>query len=130
MKTVQEHVEMLRAVVVMALADGKITAGEKGLLKSLASRVGIGQASLDAVIDRAKNDPSARDDLFHRGIDNAETALELLVGAARLDGEISDEERELLVHLMDRLKVPTDRFSEIYRRGIERADGLRRSRAT
>jgi tellurite resistance protein len=120
---------MLRAVVVMALADGEISPGEKGLLKGLADRVGIGQASLDAVIDRARNEPSMRDDLFHRGVENAETALELLVGAARLDGEITDEERELLVHLMARLNVPTERFSEIYRRGIERADGLRRARS-
>jgi len=128
MKSVAEHVEILRAAVVLAVADGKITSSEQGLLRGLAGRVGIGNASLDALIERAQMDATLRDELFQRSMSDPNLTFELLAAAARLDGEISQEERELLIHMMDKLKIPTAQFSEIYRRGVDRADNLRKAK--
>jgi uncharacterized tellurite resistance protein B-like protein len=57
-----------------------------------------------------------------------ELAMELLVGAARIDGEVSEEERAVLVRVMETLDIPLARFSEIYQRGIQRADALRKAK--
>ena len=123
-----DQVELLQAVIALAAADGTISASERGVLTSLAVRAGVGKASLDAMVERALNDASVRDDLFRRTRSEAERALELLVAMARLDGEITEEERELLVHVTGALNIPTERFADIYRRGVERADALRQSR--
>ena len=123
-----EQVELLQAVIVLAAADGMISSSERGMLTSLAGRVGVGQASLDAMIERALNDTSVRDELFHRTRSQAEKAMELLVAVARLDGEVTEEEREVLVHIMQVLNLPMERFAEIYQRGVERADALRKAR--
>ncbi len=126
--SISEQLEILRGLVVLTAADGRITAGERGILEKLASRVGVGSASLQAMIERASGDISMRDDLFHRTMSNPEQVMELLVATARIDGEISEEERELLVHMMGKLNISTDRFSDVYQRGIARADTLRDQR--
>lgn len=58
----------------------------------------------------------------------ARTALELLVAQARIDGQISDEERSLLVRIAGSLKITGEDFSAVYEAGIRRADEIRRSR--
>ena len=128
MKSNLEQVELLQAVIVLAAADGMISSSERGMLTSLAARVGVGKASLDAMIERALNDNSVRDELFHRTRSEEERAMELLVAVARLDGEVTEEEREVLVHIMQVLNIPTERFADIYQRGVERADELRKAR--
>jgi tellurite resistance protein len=128
MQTLPEQLEILKAAIVVAVADGQIIASERGLLNAIAARAGVGKASLDAMIERARTDPNMRDELFRRSTSDPELTLELLVAAARLDGEIDQEERAVLVRLMDPLKIPVHRFSEIYQRGLQRADALRKAR--
>ena len=103
MKSVHEQVDLLRAAIVLAVADGVIASSERGLLTALAGRIGVGQASLDALIDQAKNDQSFRDELFEYIVSDPDLTMELLVAAARLDGEVTLEEREMLVLFMDKL---------------------------
>ena len=128
MKTLHEQIELMRAVVALAAADGKITRSEMGLLTSLATRIGIGEVSLNALIEQAMEQPEKRDELFGYAMSDPELAMELLVGAARIDGEIADAERELLSDIMSMLEIPVDKFGEIYQRGIQRADELRNAR--
>ena len=60
--------------------------------------------------------------------ERARVALELLVAQARIDGDICDEERSLLVRIATTLNLSTDEFQGIYEAGIARADALRQSR--
>lgn len=121
-----EQAELLKAVLALAAADGKITRSERGVYEALARRIGVGTVSLNAMVERACREPSAREELFGVGMSDPEHALELLVATARIDGEISEEERELLVHIASALGIEIDRFADVYKSGIARADTLRK----
>ena len=58
----------------------------------------------------------------------ARVALELLVAEARIDGEIHDDERRVLVEIAGRLGIKGDDFMTVYEAGIERADAIRKGR--
>jgi tellurite resistance protein len=123
-----EKLELLRAAVAVAAADGEILRCEKGVLEGLAARVGVGRASFEAMVSAAVGGERPVPDVLIRSPEKARIALELLVAQARLDGEISDEERELLFHLATRLGITGDDFQTVYQAGLTRADRLRQSR--
>lgn len=125
MNLAREQAEMLRAAIALAVADGVIAPSERGLLRSLARRIGVAADTLDKMIARASSDPSTRERLFQVASADPHLTLELLVAAARIDGEIHDEEQAALTQLAERLDVPVSEFDEIYARGIARADKLR-----
>ena len=79
---------------------------------------------LSAAVGGEKREP----DLVIRSPHQARLALELLVAEARLDGDITCEERELLFHLATRLGIEGDVFQTVYEAGLARADRLRKSR--
>lgn len=123
-----ERLELLRAALAVAAADGEIVGCERGVLEGLAARVGVGRASFEAMLAAAVRGEKPVPNLLIRSPDKARIALELLVAEARLDGEITDEERELLVHLATRLGITGDDFQTVYQAGLARADRLRQSR--
>lgn len=123
-----EYADTLRAIAVLAAADGRISSSERGLLMTIASRFGVSSQSVDRLIQQAKEQPSIHDRLFQFAHANPEMTLELLVAAARLDGEIADPERELLGHFAERLEIPVEQFEEIFLRGVKRADALRQAK--
>lgn len=126
--TPREQADVLRAVVGLAVADRYIAPSEGGLLTTLASRFGVTQATLDRLIEQARSDPDFQAGALQCAHGNPESTLELLVAAARLDGEVADEERMLLERFGRQLDVSAERFSRIYLRGVKRADELRRQR--
>ncbi len=113
-----ESFELLKAVIALAISDGRISGREKGLIKALAGKAGVGGASLDAMIGQASQDTSARQALFDRAMKNPEQAMQLMVAAANVDGHISEEERELLVEVSTILGVSARRFGEIFQTGL------------
>ncbi len=123
-----EKLALLRAAVAVAAADGEILRCERGVLEGLAARVGVGRASFEAMLSAAVRGEKRAPDLLIRSPDEARLALELLVAEARLDGEISNAERELLFHLATRLGITGDAFQTVYQAGLARADRLRQSR--
>ncbi len=124
----REEAGLLRAVVALAVADGAISRSERGVLANLAQRVGISRRTLTTMVGRARRDPAARDELFRRAASDPALTLEMLVAVAQIDGSIHVEERRLLEIMMEKLDVPFSQFDEIYQRGVERADALRRRR--
>jgi tellurite resistance protein len=120
-----EDVELLKAAMSLAIADGQVTRGEWGIIERLAARAGVGRVSLDAMLARAESDPTAKDELFTSVRAKGPRALKLLVATARLDGEISPEERELLVEIAGRLDITGAQFDEVYSAGIAAADAKR-----
>ncbi len=122
-----ENVELLRAAIAMAVADGKILRSEMGVVEGLAHRAGVGPATIEAMFEAAANDETFADNLLLQPKDRAMKAVELLVGLARIDGQISDEERELIVRIAGSIDVVGDEFRQAYEAGIKRADNLRKA---
>jgi tellurite resistance protein len=124
----REQLDLLKAALAVAYADGKLTRSEKGVIEGLAAHVGIGRSSLEAMMEEAGRDDFIADRIFIRSRPQAEQALKLLVAQARIDGEISDEERSLLVRVATSLGITGDDFQRVYEAGIARADQIRKSR--
>lgn len=122
-----DDLELLRAAMAVAMADGELRRSEKGVLQGLAARVGVGKVSFDAMLEAAGRDDSVADNILIRSKEKARRALELLVAQARIDGEIDQRERDILVRLAVALDLGGDEFQAIYEAGIERADRIRKS---
>jgi len=123
-----ENAELLRAAIAMAVADGKISRSEMGVVEGLAQRAGVGAVTIEAMFDAAAKDETFADKLLLQPKDRAVKAVELLVGLARIDGEISSEEHELVIRIAASLGIVDDEFHQVYEAGIKRADDLRKAR--
>jgi tellurite resistance protein len=123
-----EELELLNAVLALAMIDGTLSRSEMGIIEGLAVRVGVGQVSLEAMIGRARREPDVHENLRMQSTKRARKAMALMVAQARIDGEISDQERELLVKIAQQLGIETDEFGQIYADGVAQADELRRRR--
>ena len=123
-----EQMDLLKAALAVAMADGVLTRSEKGVVEGLAAKIGVGKASLEAMLDAAKEDKSIADSILIKDKVKAHTAFELLVAQARIDGDISSQERELLVRVAKSLNIADEDFPVIYTAGLNRADQLRTSR--
>lgn len=130
-----EELDLLKAAIAVAVADGKLQRSEKGVVAGLAARCGVGQASLKAMYESAATGADAIDSMVFRSKDAARTAFELLVAQAHIDGEISPEEDEVLVRVAAKLGIAGDRFGiggdefrSLYQRGVQRAEAIRQSR--
>lgn len=124
----RESLELLQAALAMAVVDGKISGHERALLKALAGKAGVGDASLNAMIDLAKKEPAKHDELFATAIKEPEKAMQLLVASANLDGHISEEERNMLVDISIALGISANRFGEIFQAGMASAKRVVRSK--
>ena len=125
-----EDLELLRAAMAVALADGELRRSEMGVIKGLAARTGIGRISFDAMLGAAESDPSFADKILIHSPDKARQAVEILVAEAGLDGEISPRERAVIQHIARQLKITDEELGELYEAGVRRADALRKHRAT
>jgi len=121
-----DSLELLKAVIALAAADGSVTKTEQAVIKALAQKAGVAGASLDAMIERAAVDGAARQQLFEQAVRKPERAMELLVAAANIDGHVSEPERHLLVDISCTLGVPARRFKEIFQSGMAASDRVKR----
>ncbi len=125
-----EKMDLFKAALALAVADGEVKRAELGVVKGLADRLGIGQTTFETMLKFAEYGDSIADMILIKDQAKAHTSFELLVALARLDGEISVEERALLVRIAKTLKIDDADFPVIYQAGISRADQLRKSRQT
>lgn len=123
-----EDLELLKAALAVAMADGELRRSEKGVVEGLALRVGVGRVSFEAMLEAAERDDSIADNILIGSPARARAAFELLVAQARIDGEITTEERSVLVRIASSLRITGDDFQAIYEAGVKRADDIRRSR--
>lgn len=123
-----EDMELLRAAMAVAVADGELRRSEMGVLKGLAERVGVGRVSFEAMIGAAESGALLPENVLISDPAKAKVALELLVAQARMDGEISEHEREILVRIASALRINGQAFADIYESGIKKADQLRKRR--
>ncbi len=124
----REQRELFQALLAVAGADGTITRAERGLLETLAERVGVGRISLNAMIERATREQGFKNNRSLHKVHDPLKAMKLLVAAARIDGEISEEERQLLVHIAGIWDIADEDFVEVFKAGLTTADRLRGER--
>ena len=122
----QSDLEVLQAVLAVAGADGQFARSEKGVYEGLARRIGADATTVWTMMNKARTDPDLRDKLFTTKVGDPRKAMKLLVATARIDGDISDQERELLVDISTRLGIDASEFGALYREGLAAADEIRR----
>jgi uncharacterized tellurite resistance protein B-like protein len=122
-----EDLELLKATIAVAVADGELRSSELGVVVVLAKRAGIGQASFDAMVQAAQTDTSFAHNIVVPPA-RARQAIVLLATQARIDGEVSPEERRVIVRIATCLGIAGDDFRAAYEEGIKRADTIRAAR--
>jgi tellurite resistance protein len=121
------QVEVLRAACCLAASDGTIAEREMALLRKIAEQPGVGAASLNAMIERAKSDPGYFQKQFEVMKADPEPAMLTLFGVAICDGELSDDERVVLRYFADKLELSEARFEKLLASAVEL---LRRRRSS
>ena len=107
-----QRVEILRASCCIASADGDTSETERLQLEKLAQELGVGDASLQAMIDRAQSDPEFYKVQF--GVLRAEPvkSLDTLLETLVANGEIKESELTVLQGLADRLGIDETTFQQ------------------
>lgn len=108
-----EQVEVLRAACCVAGADGNATDEERQLLANLASKSGVGAASLNAMIERATSDQKFCEEQFRILKTEPQETMAILLQVAMADGAIQDVEVASLKALASRLNVSDDIFEAL-----------------
>ena len=108
-----DELEILKAACCVAGLDGEISEHEKQALKVLVKRVGVGQASFEAMMDVAIED----DDYFKKQLDllmgDVDQTIKMLFQIAVADGQLGTNERIVLNYFADKLEMPPERFDQI-----------------
>lgn len=110
--TPAEKVALLRAACCVAGIDKEISAPEEAVIRRLASDVGVGAASLQAMMDRATSDQEFYKEQFN-AFSNPQQTMAGLLEVAVVDGQVSDAEVGVLSELASRLDVDPSVFQEL-----------------
>ena len=108
-----EQVEVLRAACCIAGADGEVSQQESAILQQLADQAGVGDASLQAMVDRATSDRNFCDEQFRILKTDARETTTILLQTAVSDGKIGETEAESLKLFAKRLGVTQEIFDEL-----------------
>jgi tellurite resistance protein len=111
--TPMQRVDVLRAACCVACSDGEIATSELGVVQRLAKEVGVGKASLAAMIDRSTRDENFHKEQFKILKENPQQCLATVLEVAMADGVVTDVEMAVLQSLADNLNVPTEVFNEL-----------------
>ncbi len=119
-----QRVEILRASCCIASADGETTDAERTQLEKLAKTMGVGDASLQAMINRAQTDPAFYKMQF--GLLRAEPlkTMEILMETVLANGEIKESEFGVLKGLAERLGIGESDFREQIRLAMDRRNAV------
>lgn len=108
-----KEVEVLRAACCLAGIDGEICQREHPLLARLARAAGVGQASMDAMVERALGDASFFQEQFNILKADAEETMKTLFRIAIADGVLARSERVVLQHFAGKLDMSEARYEEL-----------------
>ncbi len=111
--TPTQQVELLRACCCIAAADGETSDEEVELLKKIARRFGgVGRASLEAMISRAESDPDFHRQQFDILRASPLECLDVLLQITVANGQIKENEFEILKSLAGKLAISEDDFQQ------------------
>ncbi len=107
-----KKVEVLRAACCVAGIDGDVTTEERKIIDMLAADVGVGQASVDAMVERAKEDQGFYKEQFRVLKSDPKETLQLLFSLAISDGRLGNREKQVIWRLAKRLDVDQASFQQ------------------
>ena len=110
MTDAMRQVEMLRAACCVAGVDGHASDAEQQILKRLAKEVGVGAASLSAMIELAETDEQYYTQQFRVLKADPQETMQLLFRISLADGSLRKDEALVLKRLSQRLEVPSEQF--------------------
>jgi uncharacterized tellurite resistance protein B-like protein len=113
MMTPAQRIDLLRAACCIANADGTASESEMVLVQKLIKEVGVGRASVDAMMARAKIDPTFCEDQFKILKSDPSESMLVLLQVAMADGKLTEEEIRVLQSLANNLEVPADVFDKL-----------------
>ena len=116
-------VEVLRAACCVAGVDGTVSDEERKVLAKLAGEIGVGQASLTAMIQRAESDKRFWNEQFRVLKTDPKDTMEILFRVACSDGKFRKYEMAVLKRLAERLEVPEKTFNGWVEQVIRHAGG-------
>jgi tellurite resistance protein len=113
MTKLMEQVEILRAACCVAAADGEISERERENLTEMANHIGVGTASLKAMMDLALGDKKFHEAQLKMLHKDPREAFATLYRVARLEREVPQDEREVLIQFGRRLGLESDDMNEV-----------------
>ena len=111
--TPTQRIDLLRAACCVANADGDASEPEMALVGKLIREVGVGRASVEAMMQRAKIDPAFCEDQFRILKSDPSDAMLFLVQVAMADGKLTEGEIRVLQSLANNLEIPTEVFEKL-----------------
>ena len=122
----EAHVEaMLKALVAVAWADGRVDEGESEVIEGLIAAFELGEEDAQTVRSYAKERRSLDDvPLTDLGSTDRRALLQHAVILSYVDGQQSDEEKAVLAALVRRLHVPEEEATPLLAAAEERAQRL------
>lgn len=106
-------VEILRAACCIAGLDTDISEREERLLRKLAERAGVGNASLTAMMARATRDRNFYREMFRSLKMEADTTIKTLLCVAVADHDLTTDERVILHHFAEKMGLDDQRFEQL-----------------
>jgi tellurite resistance protein len=122
MMSVMHKVEVLRAACCVAGIDGETTDRERALLQKLAGQIGVGQASLQAMIDRAEGDKKFYEEQFRQLKTKPDTTMRVLLTVGLADGDLPEDECSVLRAFAIRLGLSEEKFERVLRQAREHVE--------
>lgn len=104
-ETVEAETMLAKAVSIMK-ADGNVDESELSLLRDIASRLGIGEGDMDAIL----NDPKSVNDSLPTDPFKRALFIVFMASAVWADGKADDAEKKLLVGIGHSLDYTTEQI--------------------
>ena len=111
--TPMQRVDVLRAACCVAGIDGTPGESERKIIEKLAADIGVGQASMEAMIARGATDPKFHEEQFRVLKASPQESIASLLQVARADGKLSQNETAVLKSLSDKLGIDDDTFAQL-----------------
>ena len=105
-------VQVLRAACCVAGAAGRTEPAERRIVDVLAKEVGVGEASIEAMIQRAETEENYVNDQFRVLKADPKETMVLLFTVALADGSLEENEIAVLRRLSERLDVTPEDFEK------------------
>lgn len=116
---------MLKSLIAIAWADGRVDAEEEGLVEVLLDSLGVYGADADQLREYAKTPRTLADvELTYLSESDRILLLNHAVLLSFVDGEQSDDERSVLNQLVEKLGLEEEQASAILASAAERSKKL------
>lgn len=122
----EAHLEaMVKSLVAVAWADGRMDDEEHEVLEALVSAFGLSTADAEAVREFAASPRTLQDvPLTELSADDRRNLLQHAVIVTYVDGAQTEDERALLEGLVEKLRIPADEAHAIMETADRRAKRL------